>query len=193
MGLNTSQQHPASRKFVALFVLDPAADRLVPARCHLARPYLFKRVLSGQCGLLPNSGTPPNVFAQLVMEYLGIIPSIEQRRCIRNDMLRSQLIPNHFLGASEGMVCSTGNGCLTMIGWIDSLLTKGGLRMHASGDDFAKPEARINALNFPPKGVGRGLSEMLSIPSTDLENVDSFIDTLNDRNQKLDAGMEKMM
>ena len=33
-----------------------------------------------------------------------------------------QLMPKHFLGASDSMVCSTGNGCLTMIGWVDSLL-----------------------------------------------------------------------
>jgi hypothetical protein len=38
--VNTSQAHPASRKFVALFVMDPAAERLVPARAQLAHAYL---------------------------------------------------------------------------------------------------------------------------------------------------------
>jgi hypothetical protein len=69
----------------------------------------------------PNDSFPAPV-AELVMEYLGVVPSGEARRRTRNEMLRSQLLPKYFLGGSESMVCSTGNGCLTMIGWIDSLL-----------------------------------------------------------------------
>jgi len=82
---------------------------------------------------------------------------------------------------------------MTMIGWIDSLLADGERdpRMKETwwGDHFAKPTARINALNFPPTEVGRGLSETLSIPSEDL-NFASFIDTLDERNKKLNADME---
>ena len=85
--VNTSQQHPASRKFVALFVLDPAAEHLVPARSHLAHAYLYKRALTGKCGVF-SSDAPKDSFpaavAELVMEYLGIVPSVEERRRTRN-------------------------------------------------------------------------------------------------------------
>lgn len=162
--VNTSQLHPASRKFVALFVMDPAAKCLVPARCHLAHAYLYKRALTGESRAFPSDAPQdhfPEAAAQLVMEYLGIVPSVQERRLTRNEMLRSQLIPKHFFGASESKVCSTGNGCLTMIGWIDSLLTDGERDRRISiRDNFAKPTARINALNFPPTEVGRGLSEI---------------------------------
>ena len=35
----------ASRDFVALFILNPASEALVPARCALAKPYMLTRVL----------------------------------------------------------------------------------------------------------------------------------------------------
>jgi hypothetical protein len=200
--INTSQQHASSRQFVALFVLDPAAERLVPSRCHLAHSYLFKRALTGKCGPLCGDDAPqdalPETVARLVMEYVGIVPSAEMRRFTRNELLRSQLIPKHFLGRSESMVCSTGNGCVTMIGWIDSLLkndecSRGEFYWDRPREEFVKPERRFNAMNFPPNGVGRGLSETLSVPSDDLaERYASFIDTLDELNEKLNADMEKM-
>lgn len=45
--VNQSTKQPASRDFVALFILDPAAHPLVPSRCHLARSYLYERTLNG--------------------------------------------------------------------------------------------------------------------------------------------------
>eukprot|EP00565_Helicotheca_tamesis_P000858 CAMPEP_0185737896 /NCGR_PEP_ID=MMETSP1171-20130828/31533_1 /TAXON_ID=374046 /ORGANISM="Helicotheca tamensis, Strain CCMP826" /LENGTH=44 /DNA_ID= /DNA_START= /DNA_END= /DNA_ORIENTATION= len=44
-----------------------------------------------------------------------------------------------------------------MIGWIDNLLEE-------DSDDERPYVARTVALNVPPKEVGRGLSETLSIP-----------------------------
>ena len=90
--VNTSQTHAASRKFVALFILDPAADRLVPAKSHLAHPYMFTRALTGSCPLLDGAtGCLPVDAASLVLEYLGIVPSEKQRRLTRNAMLKSQV------------------------------------------------------------------------------------------------------
>jgi hypothetical protein len=48
----------------------------------------------------------------------------------------------------------------------------------------------VNALNFPPKEVGRGLSETLSIPSDDLD-MPSFFDTMDVRNE-LNADFDRM-
>jgi hypothetical protein len=199
--INTSQQRAASRKFVALFVLDPAAERLVPSSWHLAHSYLYKRALTGTCAPLCENDAPqhalPETVATLIMEYLGIVPSAEMRRFTRNELLRSQLTPKHFLGRSDSMVCSTGNGCLTMIGWIDSLLKNDerSRDKHWTTPDevLGKPERRFNAMNFPPNGVGRGLSETLSVPSDDLaERYGSFMDTLDELNEKLNVDMEKM-
>ncbi|CAB9529879.1 expressed unknown protein [Seminavis robusta] len=49
--INQSTTSEASRDFVALFVMDPAAAPLVPARCHLAQQYvtLMQRTLEGLC------------------------------------------------------------------------------------------------------------------------------------------------
>jgi len=195
--VNTSQEHPSSRKFVALFVMDPAAERLVPARCHLAHSYLYKRALTGNpCAPSSHEGANhhlPEMAALLVMEYAGIVPSLHQRRLTRNEMLRAQLVPKHFLGSSLSMVYGTGNGCLTMIGWIDSLLKEGERERENAylySHHFNKPEARINALNFPAKEVGRGLSETLSIPSDDL-NFPPFFDSLQDADKKLKSDMSE--
>jgi len=200
--INTSEDHAASRKFVALFVLDPAADRLVPARSYLAQSYLYKRALTGKCNNLPQGSEQENLtdyVAQLIMEYVGVIPSLRERRRVRNEMLRSQLIPKRtILGRSESMVCTTGNGCVTMLGWIDSLLIDGEqdrLLNHPfpiRREEFDRPEKRLNALNYPPKEVGRGLSETLSIPSDDLDPK-PFIDTLEERKEQINADLDKMV
>jgi hypothetical protein len=54
------------------------------------------------------------------------------------------------LGLSQSMICSTGNGCLTMIGWIDNILIDDETereRNEASlrEDRSKKPKARIIA------------------------------------------------
>ena len=198
--VNTSTDRHASRKFVALFVMDPAAKRLVPSAAHLAKSYLFKRALTGKCMNFPpdaSSESMPETAAELVMEFLGILPSLLQRRATRNELLRSQLIPKQTLGRSNEMVCSTGNGCLTMIGWIDSLLMDYRHRADARSDyhdeKFKKAENRINALNYPPKDVGRGLSETLSIPSDDLDEMALFCDTASIRKEQLNADFDKKL
>eukprot|EP00529_Nitzschia_sp_RCC80_P017733 CAMPEP_0113443108 /NCGR_PEP_ID=MMETSP0014_2-20120614/1963_1 /TAXON_ID=2857 /ORGANISM="Nitzschia sp." /LENGTH=846 /DNA_ID=CAMNT_0000334043 /DNA_START=210 /DNA_END=2750 /DNA_ORIENTATION=+ /assembly_acc=CAM_ASM_000159 len=200
--VNTSTERPASRNFVALFVMDPAAKRLVPSAAHLARSYLYKRSLTGKCMNFPrdtSSESMPEAVAELVMEFLGIIPSLLQRRATRNELLRSQLIPKQTLGRSREMVCTTGNGCLTMIGWIDSLLTDHRHRPENQSNEryddieFKKAENRIDALNYPPQDVGRGLSETLSIPSDDLEEMAMFYDTAGRRNEQLNDDLDKKL
>ena len=80
-----------------------------------------------------------------------------------------------------------------MIGWIDSLLKNDERSRRWRNDEFEKPGRRFNAMNFPPNGVGRGLSETLSVPSDDLEErYGAFIDALDEHNEKLNADMEKM-
>jgi len=196
--VNTSQSRSASRKFVALFVMDPAADRLVPARAHLAHSYLYTRALTGKCPLLGRTAGLPQAVATLVLQYLGIVPSEKQRRLIRNEMLRCQLIPKSHLAGAKALLCSTGNGCQTMIGWIDNLLKtdevserRERLAYVGNNDDddddpcnFNRAYRRINALNVPPSTVGRGLSETFSTPTDDLKH-DDFLDTLETMKAKL--------
>ena len=87
-----------------------------------------------------------------------------------------------------------------MIGWIDSMLTDGE-RESASkrGYDwgssmFVKAKARMNALNYPPSEVGRGLSETLSIPSEDLNDTfEPFIDTVDGRLVTMNADFDNMI
>lgn len=43
--LHCPMARQASRDFVALFILNPASEALVPARCALAKPYMLTRVL----------------------------------------------------------------------------------------------------------------------------------------------------
>lgn len=155
--VNTSENRAASRKFVALFVMDPAAERLVPARSHLAESHLYSRALAGKCCALPDDAHRdglPQTAVTLIMEYLNIVPSLKQRRSTRNAMLRSQLIPKQSLGDSQSMVCTTGNGCVTMIGWVDSMLKEGELENYETDpylrdDSFDKPSTRINGRCFP--------------------------------------------
>lgn len=58
-----------------------------------------------------------------------------------------------------------------MIGWFDNLSVSEPQdhMFYRRSHDFARPIARLNALNFPPNEVGRGLSETLSIPTGDLD------------------------
>eukprot|EP00978_Attheya_sp_CCMP212_P024002 scaffold74699_cov49-Attheya_sp.AAC.2 len=183
--VNTSQHRIANRKCVALFVLDPSSDRLVPARSHLARSYWHQRSLTGRCDLLKqgdggDGGHLPENAATLILEYMGVVFSMEERQWMRNEMLRSQLVPKSHLGVSESLLCNTGNDGVAMIGWIDNLLKKHDTQNHRNPDiRFDKTKSRINALNMPPSTVGRGLSETLSTSSDDL-NFDDFLDTIED-------------
>ena len=202
--VNTSRS-PSSRKFVALFIMDPAAERLVPASAHLAHTYLYQRALGGRCEALScvNDGCTqdslPLPAIQLVLEFLGLTESISQRRRIRNKLLRSQLLPKHYLGGSQLTVCGTGNGCHTMIGWVDSMLAEGEDDLAVSFRRyrdyfFQRPKARINALNYPPTEVNRGLSDTLSIRSEDLnDKYGSFIHTINKREEDLNNDLMKSL
>ena len=60
----------ASRDFVALFILNPAAAPLVPARCALASSYMLSRTLQ------PKNLTPENLQAR---DLNGISMGLEKK------------------------------------------------------------------------------------------------------------------
>jgi len=151
----------ASRDFVALFVLDPSAPALLPARSILAGPHLLRRTLS--------PAKIPALAIQKVLEYLGVSHTDVMLKMQRNQLLSEQLKPSGRF-ASFGNLYATGNGCYTMIGWLHKLLE--------DGDQTAEPPLRecnlqgfqrLEALNLAPEGSDRGLSEMLSLPTAKLQ------------------------
>lgn len=145
--VNRGGEAEASRDFVALFVLDPAARPLMPARCFLAESYLFQRTLLGSKLFRASS-------VHAISELLGLSPSQNQSLEKRAQLLREQLRPTgEFAGG--GHVYSTGNGCYTMIGWLDSLL-RGEPRGECPG------YTHLRGLNLPPEQLGRGMSEVFS-------------------------------
>ena len=161
--VNESSEHEASRDFVALFVIDPLHP-LVPARCHLSCEYFLRRALSQRL-----AETYGHATVDLVLAALGVTHTGDQLRRKRNKLLRAQLQPQGRFGTTGSRVYSTGNGCLSMLGWLDNLLDD-----DDDDDDVGFWEERdegqhiraIKRLNFPPKGIGRGLSEALSITSS---------------------------
>ena len=154
----------ASRDFVALFVLDPSAPALRPARSVLAAPHLLTQTLAP--AKIPISGI------QKVLEFLGVSPSDVMKKMQRNQLLSEQLKPSGQF-ANGGHVYTTGNGCFTMIGWLHKLLAPidGGGRF-VLDDEWPernpKGFERLKALNLAPKGSNRGLSEVLSLPTAKL-------------------------
>ncbi|CAE7029237.1 Cog5 [Symbiodinium sp. CCMP2592] len=153
----------ASRDFVALFVLDPSAPALLPARSILATPHLLTRTLAP--AKIPISGI------QKLLEFLGVSLSDVMQKMQRNQLLSEQLKPSGQF-ANGGDVYTTGNGCFTMIGWLHKLLEP----IDESGrflDEWPERnpkgfERRLKALNLPPEGSNRGLSEVLSLPTAKL-------------------------
>ena len=101
----------ASRDFVALFILNPAAAPLVPARCALASSYMISRTLQ------PKNLTPENLQAwdlkgmglfssphdpnellvgrllQVILSLAGFLPADDASKDLRNKMLLEQLKP----------------------------------------------------------------------------------------------------
>ncbi|CAE7266104.1 unnamed protein product [Symbiodinium necroappetens] len=148
----------ASRDFVALFVLDPSSPALLPARSILAAPHLLRRTLA------PVQMSESAI--QNVLEFLGVSQTDVERKIQRNRLLSEQLKPSGEF-ACGGKVYATGNGCYTMIGWLHNMLE------HRGGQAFEgmNPEGfeRLAALNLPPKGSDRGLSEVLSLPTSKLQ------------------------
>jgi len=164
--INTSTQTCASRNFVALFILDPAARPLVPARIHLAKPAAMARVLAqlhhggGGCGGVQgqeedergNTRNLPMEPIQLILEFAGVVPSAQSRVSTRNKLLRSQLKLQAHLTASGKPVCCIGNGCFTMIGWLNDMLAEDdddeGSWRH---EEFDPAKRRTLALNVSPR------------------------------------------
>ncbi|CAE7211096.1 unnamed protein product [Symbiodinium sp. CCMP2592] len=149
----------ASRDFVALFVLDPSAPALLPARSILAAPHLLRRTLA------PVQISESAI--QNVLEFLGESQTDEVRKIQRNRLLSEQLKPSGEF-ACGGNVYATGNGCYTMIGWLHNMLED---RRGGRAYESMNPEgfARLAALNLPPEGSDRGLSEVLSLPTSKLD------------------------
>eukprot|EP00928_Gymnodinium_smaydae_P038276 TRINITY_DN2642_c0_g1_i1.p1 TRINITY_DN2642_c0_g1~~TRINITY_DN2642_c0_g1_i1.p1 ORF type:complete len:660 (+),score=90.63 TRINITY_DN2642_c0_g1_i1:72-2051(+) len=165
--VNESVEHEASRDFVALFIVDPASKPLVPSRCHLAESYILSRTLSV-------AKLPCAVPVKMILHCLGQVYTDEFERQNRNKMLLEQLQPRGCFGCAQN-VYATGNGCFTMIGWLQNLLRED------TNTDF-KPALleknvpwevfgayKFSALNLPPQQLGRGMSEVLSISSLELK------------------------
>jgi len=159
--VNRCRDREASRDFVALFVIDPAAKPLLPARVHLAVPYLLSRTLRA---LRSTVGAMKAVPVQLILEFLGIVPSDREIVRARTEMLRQQLQPKGgFAINNRAAVYGTGNGCFTMIGWLDRMLeTSGGVGVEHMVEENPSGFARFHGLNLAPINVGRGTSEVLS-------------------------------
>ncbi|CAK9043076.1 Uncharacterized protein SCF082_LOCUS24687, partial [Durusdinium trenchii] len=158
--VNESSQE-ASRDFVALFVLDPAYPPLRPARQVLARGYLTTRALQSRL----SASTVQNI-----QEFAGERPSLMDRRLRRNELLKEQLRPSgEFCGGAQ--VATAGNGCYTMIGWLHHLLSRDDFaleQMEECAPDW-KGHKFLKALNLPPKKEHRGMSEMLSLETSEAE------------------------
>eukprot|EP00928_Gymnodinium_smaydae_P038277 TRINITY_DN2642_c0_g2_i1.p1 TRINITY_DN2642_c0_g2~~TRINITY_DN2642_c0_g2_i1.p1 ORF type:complete len:671 (+),score=87.26 TRINITY_DN2642_c0_g2_i1:63-2075(+) len=165
--VNESMEHEASRDFVALFIVDPASKPLVPARCHLAESYMLSRTLRA-------AKLPCVVSVKLILHCLGQAYTEKAERQNRNKMLLEQLQPRGCFGCAQN-VYATGNGCFTMIGWLQSLLREDEhsdfkpVFLEKSVPWEVSGAYRFSGLNLPPQQLGRGMSELLSIDSSDLE------------------------
>mmetsp|Transcript_93669 Transcript_93669/g.265239 ORF Transcript_93669/g.265239 Transcript_93669/m.265239 type:complete len:373 (+) Transcript_93669:274-1392(+) len=162
--VNEGTENEASRDFVALFVLDPSARPLVPARAHLSGAFMAARTLNRA---VPLGAACAKRAITRILEFLGAWPSAKQVARERAELLREQLRPQGQF-ACGGHVYATGNGCYTMIGWIDSMLRPS---VDCEGLD-QRAWDRFVALNIPPRKQGRGASEMLS---ADTESVDALV------------------
>ncbi|CAE7817327.1 MET3 [Symbiodinium microadriaticum] len=96
---------------------------------------------------------------QNVLEFLGVSQTDVERKMQRNRLLSEQLKPSGEF-ACGGNVYATGNGCYTMIGWLHNMLEHRGSRAFEN----MNPEGfeRLAALNLPPEGSDRGLSEVVA-------------------------------
>merc|ERR1712079_948681 len=61
------------------------------------------------------------VIMQAILEFSGELPSAQRRMELRSNMLLEQLKPQGEFG-QMGRVHATGNGCYTMIGWLEKML-----------------------------------------------------------------------
>jgi len=165
--VNTRSDAEASRDFVALFVIDPAMPPLVPASVHLAHSYSLSRTLHAHSSL---SCVSPSVLLA-ILEFMGVVQSKVDKRQLRAVLLGRQLQPQgQFVGI--GNVYATGNGCYTMIGWLQNLVEDefkalGRTRLSRNQDYF---ESRVESgwqgfigMGKEPQHVDRGMSEAWSL------------------------------
>ncbi|CAK9111759.1 unnamed protein product [Durusdinium trenchii] len=152
----------ASRDFVALFILNPASTPLVPSRCALAKQQMLTRTLRP-------SGLPPENI-QAILALAGILPTEEYAKELRNVLLSEQLKPTgEFVGRQQN-VHATGNGCVTMVGWLHHMLQESQPPSWDYPRDFSPGWKHFRALNRAPGKLGRGISEVFSKGSSDLSS-----------------------
>jgi len=159
--VNTGPEE-ASRDFVALFILDPAFPPLRSAPSVLAHSYLMLKVLSA-CGLSQSD-------IANIQEFSGDRQRRVHLKLQRNAMLREQLRPTgEFCGGAQ--VHTAGNGCYTMIGWLHHLLERDDFCLNEIEEDVPEWHGGkfLKALNLPPKEEGRGLSEILSLGTSEVD------------------------
>lgn len=111
--------------------------------------------------------TKPMVPAQVHLASCKL-PSEEDAKNRRNAMLLEQLQPQgEFVGNS--CVHATGNGCYTMIGWLHHMLGDNDENGRFMSSSSSRAWRRFRGLNCPPKKQGRGMSEVLSLRSSELD------------------------
>ena len=149
----------ASRDFVALFILDPSMPPLRPARSLLAGPYLLKRTLAR------TRISASDILR--ILEFSGATETDQARKAQRNQLLSEQLKPSGEFALGSN-VYATGNGCYAMIGWLHKLLERED-GFFTEGLDDIKAIDRFRALNLTPLKADRGMSEVLSLPTEEIE------------------------
>lgn len=154
--VNRTSDGEAARKFVALFIIDPTGPPLVPARQHLAEAHLLQHTLTS---FVNGAKLLQASCATRVLEFLGKAAGREFMKKRRNELLRQQLVPKGEFSAG-GHIYATGNGCFTMIGWLNKLLAN--KDSHHFELMPTKGRRALESLNQAPKTVGRGMSEQLS-------------------------------
>jgi len=153
--------------------VDPAAEPLFPARRQLFVQHALTRTLAAprlfagaQAEVLP-----PDVVAK-ILDAADVAPLPERRARLRNRLLRQQLVPRGHFGLTQSQVFATGNGCYSMIGWLDKLLADDSEPEEDFSDDasvFGLAKNIVEGLNLPPRAFGRGLSETQSLESAELD------------------------
>jgi len=173
--INESMEREASRDFVALFVIDPAVQPLVPARVHLSKAFMVARTLKPMVSSAATSQSQEKKAKRVVtriLEFLDMLPTSKRTAADRAKLLREQLRPQGKFGCCDGHVYATGNGCYTMIGWINNMLDPSiDCHMLEEYQENAHAWDRFVGLNVSPQQLGRGASEILSAGTGSLEEL----------------------
>jgi hypothetical protein len=110
---------------------------------------------------------------QNILEFIGKVPTTNQRRQRRDALLLKQLQPQgQFVGS--GKVYATGNGCYTMIGWLSHMLGEDESESPCSSlcSSLCDGEGwkAFTAMNDAPTKLDRGMSQAWSLSSRAASN-----------------------